>query len=156
MSYSTELKINVNKLNADEALLVLVSISHSQLTVPVKLVNDNKDFMFNNELYSAMPFEIKRQNDIKGELPKITFVVPNVGRGMVRWIDASGGGRDAEFSVILARRSAPNIIEEKLDLGLESVDINTQTVTFNLVVQNNLIKRAMRFTYDTKRAQGLF
>ena len=156
MSYTDGLKINVNKLSADEMLLVLLQIDHPFLVAPIRLVNDNKDFTSVGEVFLAMPFELKRQDDVKGELPKIRLIVPNVGRGMIKWIDGSGGGRDAIITAMLARRSSPSVIEEQLTLGIESVDITTERVIFNLVIQNNLIKRSVRYIYDTLRAPGLY
>ena len=156
MSYSTDFKINVNKLNSDEALLILMEITHPFLSSTLRLVNDNKNFIFNSNEYVAMPFQVIRQSDVQGELPKVTLNVPNVGRSLVKWIDSSGGGSGAEISIILARRSAPTTIEEKITFGIESVSISTELVSFNLVIQNNLVKRSMRYIYDTKRAPGLF
>lgn len=156
MSFSNEFKINVNKLAADEMLLACLIITHPFLDDPVRLVNDNRDFVLNGHNHLAMPFQIKRQDDVQGELPKAVLTVSNVGRGLVRWIDSSGGGTDAKISVLISRRSTPNTIEDKIDFGIENVVINTETVTFSLVIQNNLIKRAMRYTYDKWRAPGLF
>lgn len=156
MSFSNEFKINVNKLNAEENLLVMIEITHPFLSVPVRLVNDNKDFILNGDNYTAMPFDIKRQDDIQGELPKVMLSINNIGRTMVRWIDSTGGGKGAEMSVILSRRSTPNIIEERLNLGIQSVSINTEFVTFTLIIQNNLSKPAMKMTYDLNNSPGLF
>lgn len=156
MPYSNDFKINFNKLNAEEPLLILLEITHPFIASPVRLINDNKDLLSNGNNFLAMPFNFQRQSDVQGELPKVTLSVNNIGRTMVRWVDSSGGGAGAQMSLMLCRRSSPDLIEERIDLGVESVTINTELVTFNLVVQNNLIKRAMRYTYDIKRAQGLF
>lgn len=156
MSYSSDFKINVNKLNSDEILLALIEITHPFLSETLRLVNDNKDFEFNGENYLAMPFNVTRQSDIQGELPKVSLVFSNVGRTMVRWIDSSGGGKGANISVLLARRSAPLVQEEKIIFDIENVSITTQTVTFSLIVQNNFTKRAIKYVYDIKRCPGLF
>ena len=156
MTYSNEFKVNVNKLNADEMLLVLLEITHPFLSEPVRLVRDNKDIVSNGETYLAMNFDLVRQSDVQGELPKVTLNIPNVGRTLVRWVDSSGGGRGATISVILLRRSNPDTVEERIELAVDSVNITTELVVFNLVLQNNLVKRAVKYTYDIKRAQGLF
>ena len=156
MTYSNEFKINVNKLSADEMLLVLLEISHPNLATPIRVVCDNKDFLFNGEQFLAMQFTFRRQPDNQGELPKSSLVLENVGRTLVKWIDASGGGRGATVKVILARRSAPNVTDEAIDFGIESTTVDTKAITLSLVVQNNLVKRAMKYVYDTKRAAGLF
>lgn len=156
MSYSNDFKINVNKLNADESPLVLLEITHPFITDTIRLVNDNKDLLSNGNNYLHMSFGLKRQEDVQNELPKVILTIPNVGRSLVRWIDSSGGGRGASITVMLVRRSDPDTIEERLELGIESVSITTELVTFNLIIQNNLVKRSMKWIYDVKRAPGLF
>ena len=70
MSYSDGFKINVNKLNAEENLLVLVEINHSFISDTIRLVSDTKNVVSNGNDYIAMPFQIQRQDDVQGELPK--------------------------------------------------------------------------------------
>lgn len=156
MSFSDEFKINVNKLNADEMLLVLLEINHSSLSSPIRLVNDNQDFLSNSNNYMAMPFRLNRQEDVKNELPKVILSLPNPGRSLVRWIDSTNGGTKTNIKIMLARRSTPDLIEETLNLGIDKINITTEFINLSLIVQNNLIKRAVRYTYDTKRAPGLF
>ena len=156
MPFSNEFKINVNKLNNDEKLLALLEITHPFLSVPVRLVNDNEDFLFNGDNFLAMPFKIKRQDDVQGELPKVILSISNIGRTLVRWVDSSGGGKGATVSVIISRRSTPTVTEERLNLSIQSVSITTELVSFNMIVQNNLVKRSMLYLYDINRAPGLF
>lgn len=156
MAFSDEFKINVNKLNADEAILSCVEIRHPFISEPIRLVNDSDKLISNGETYLPMPFEIKKQDDIEGELPKISLAVPNVGRILTRWVDSSGGGNGATFDFLLIRRSNPDVIEEQISLGVDTVNITQENVQFNLIIQNNLVKRAIRWFFDIKRAPGLF
>lgn len=149
-------KINVNRLNSDEIVLVLLEITHPKITDPLRLVNDNQEFIFKGDYYYPTSFSLHRQSDIESELPVVSLRVQNIGRELVRWIDYSGGGYGAKMKVIMARRSEPNIEEEVLFLGIEKTTITQEAVTFNLVIQNNLIKRSIRFMYDTRRNPGLF
>lgn len=155
MPYSQGFKINVNKNSAEEGLYVLLKIEHPFLTNPVFLINDNQDFVLNGDTYLAMGFTVKRQNDIQGELPKVQLTIQNVGRSLVKWVDSSGGGRNAKITVLLARRSA-QIVEEEIEFGVSNVSIDDNAVVFTLIIQNNLIKRAIRWVYDTVHAPGLF
>lgn len=156
MNYSDGFKINANKLNANESPLVLLEIEHPMLTDVLRLVSDNADLLSNGENYLAMNFRFERQSDIQNELPKVSLIVPNIGRTLTKWVDGSGGGRDAKITAKLARRSTPDVIEESIQFGVSSVNLNVREINFSLVIQNNLVKRSMRFTYDTKRAPGLF
>lgn len=156
MSYSSDFKINVNKLNANEALLVCLEISHPFISDTIRLVNDSKNLISNGNDYISMPFDVARQSDIQGELPRVSLKIPNVGKNLVKWIDSSGGGKDAVIRIKLIRRSNPNTSEETLTLGINNVSINTLEVVFNLIIQNNLTKQAVRYIFDKKRAIGLF
>lgn len=156
MNYSQEFKINVNKLHADEALLILLEIDHPFISDTIRLVSDNQDLISNGENYIKTSFRITRQSDVQGELPRIQLTVPNIGRELVRWIDTSGGGKGASMTVKLVRRSSPNLIEESIKLDITSTTIDSQSVVFNLVVQNNLNKRATRFVFDKVKSPGIF
>lgn len=153
--YSQGFKVNVNKLNAEESLLVLVKIEHPFISGPIFLVNDVSNFVLNGETYLAMPFSLSRQSDVQGELPKVSLTFANIGRSLVKWIDSTNGGRNSNITVILARRSE-QIIEESISFGISSVSVNSSEVKFNLVIQNNLIKRSIRWIYDKDHAAGLF
>lgn len=156
MAFSSGFKINVNKLNANEAVLVLLEITHPFLATPVRLVNDNKNLVSNGNDFIATSFTIKRQNDVQGELPSVALVIPNIGRSLVKWIDSTGGGKGASMKVMLARRSVPDVYEESLVLSIQRVTITTDAVSFSLIVQNDLVKKSVRFIYDLNRAPGIF
>lgn len=155
-SFSDNLKINVNKLSAEESPLVLIEINHPLITDTIRLVHDNCNVVSNGETYVAMGFEIKRQADVQGELPKVTLTVQNVGRSLVKWIDMSGGGKDAEITAKIIRRSDPDLIEESISMGVERVTVTTLMVTFHLVVYNNLVRRGIKLVYNNTTAPGLF
>jgi hypothetical protein len=153
--YSERFKINVNKLNADEALLSLLEIEHPLVDDPIRLVNDSHDLVFQGNTYIAMPFNIQKHDDIQGELPRASLTISNIGRSMIKWIDASGGGKGAKIRVSLVRRTSTDA-EESLVFDIGTVNVTTQNVTFNLIIQNNLAKRAVRWIYDMNHARGLF
>lgn len=155
-SFSNNLKINVNKLSANETPIILIEITHPMIAETIRLVHDNCDVLSNGETYLAMGFEIKRQSDVQGELPKVTLTVQNVGRSLVKWIDMSGGGKDAKIVAKIIRRSEPDLIEESIPMGIERVNVTTLLVTFHLVVYNNLIRRGIKLIFNNKTAPGLF
>lgn len=154
--FSDNLKINVNKLAANETPIVLLEISHPMITETIRLVQDNCDVVSQGNSYMAMAFTLKRQSDVQGELPKVTLQVQNVGRSLVKWIDSSGGGKDAEIVAKIIRRSEPDLIEEAVTLGIERVTVTSLVVTFHLVVYNNLVRRGIKQIYNKVFSPGLF
>lgn len=155
-NFSDNLKINVNKLNANESPLVLIEINHPLIPDTIRLVHDNCNVVSNGNTYVAMGFTIKRQADVQGELPKVTLTMQNVGRSLVKWIDMSGGGKDAEITAKIIRRSDPDTIEESIPMGVERITVTTLIITFHLVVYNNLVRRGIKLVYNNLTAPGLF
>lgn len=154
--FSDEFKINVNKLNADEAVLACLEIRHPFISEPIRIVNDSQKLISNGYTYLPMGFRLKRHDDIEGELPKCTIYFQNVGRILTKWVDASGGGSKATFNILLIRRSSPDLIEENITFEIQNAITTTQEIAFTLIIQNNLIKRAVNYFFDKKRAPGLF
>lgn len=154
--FSDNLKINVNKLNADETPIILIEITHPMISETIRIVQDNKSVVSNGFTYNAMAFKIDRQSDVQGELPKVTLTVQNVGRSLVKWIDMSSGGKNAEVTAKIIRRSDPNIVEESIVLGIERTTVTTMSIVFSLVVYNNLVRRGIKYIYNNKTAPGLF
>ncbi len=155
-SYTDALKINVNKLNAEEAPIILIEISHPMISEIIRIVQDNKDVVSNGFTYNAVSFQLQRQSDIQGELPKVTLTVQNVGRSLVRWIDMSGGGKQAVVTSKIIRRSDPDVVEEAITLGIERTTVTTMSIVFSLVVYNNLVRRGIKYIFNNKTAPGLF
>ena len=154
--FSNALKINVNKLSANESPIVLIEIDHPMIPETIRLVHDNCDVISNGETYMAMSFELKRQADVQGELPKVSLTVQNVGRSLVKWIDMSGGGKGAQVTAKIIRRSDPDLVEESIPMGIERVTVTTLLVSFHLVVYNNLVRRGIKAVYNNITAPGLF
>lgn len=154
--FSDNLKINVNKLSANETPIVLLEITHPMISETIRLVHDNCDVVSNGETYVAMGFQIKRQSDVQGELPKVTLTVQNVGRSLVKWVDISGGGKGAEIVAKIIRRSEPDVIEEAIPMQIERVNVTTMLITFHLVVYNNLVRRGIKLIFNKELAPGLF
>lgn len=155
--FTDNLKINVNKLNSDENLIEILEINHPLLSLPVRLVNDNKDVISNGENYISTILEFQLQNDIEGELPKAKLTLPNIGRKLVRWIVESYGAEGAEIKVSYIMRSDPDDLLFTIPTIIESTSLNIQTVTLNLVVlKNNLIQDGINYIFSKRLSAGIF
>lgn len=152
---SESFKINVNKFNSSEKLIAIVRLSNRTLTEPITIVDDNKEIVFEGETYLPFPFKLKLNDQIEGQLPQASLIIPNMSPQIAKWIDSTMGARDSNVEVIVTRRSSLQR-DHFASFEIDSVAINNQIITFSLSVQNNLIKRAIRWTYDRTHAPGLF
>lgn len=148
-------KINVNKFNSNEKLLALIKIKHPDLEIPLTLVDDNADIIFEEETYLSFPFRLKMNDQVEGQLPQASLIIPNVSGQITKWIDETMGAKDARVEIIITRRSTLTK-DYGVNFGVDRVTINNRMITISLSIQNNLIKRAVRWTYDRDHAPGLF
>lgn len=153
--FSDSFKINVNKHNDAEKLIILAKVNHPSLTNGIRIAQDSAGLVFENEEYLPFPMKVKMDNQIQGELPKATITIPNMAKQIVKWIDTTGGARNGMIEVIITRRST---LEREYSVIFEimEVRVDSNTITFSVAVQNNLNKPSCRWIYSPKRARGLF
>ena len=148
-------KVNVNKFSSSERLYTIIEVNHSELVQPLRIVNDNEPLKFNNQDYMPFPFTFVPLDQKEGELPVATLTIPNFSSQIVKWIDVSNGAMNAKMTISIVRKNETEP-DYKITFSVESISIETQRITFSLSIQNNLVKRAIRWRYDTEHAKGLF
>lgn len=153
--FSDDFKINVNKNASEEKLISLITVKHPTLLTQVRLVQDSVPITFENEEYIPFPMNIKMDNQVENELPEAQISIPNASRQIVKWVDESMGARGGTIEVVITRRSTLER-EYGVVFNIESVNITSDEILFKVSVQNNLTKPAIRWTYDTNHAIGLF
>lgn len=149
------LKINVNKLNSHNKLCALVKITHPSMNFPLTIIDDNEKMIFEGLEYIPFPFKLKLTDQVEGQLPQANLVIPNTSSVVAKWIDSTLGGRGAKVEIIITRRNSGRR-DYYATLDIDRVIINNESITFSLAVQNNLTKRAIRWTYDKFHAPALF
>lgn len=148
-------KININKFNSSEKLIALIRMTHPDLDIPITIVDDKKEIVFEGETYLPFPFRLKLNDQVEGQLPRASLIIPNMSSQIAKWVDMTLGARDAVVEVIVTRRSSLKR-DHFAQFEVDKATINPQIITFSLSVQNNLVKRAIRWTYDRTHAPSLF
>ena len=150
-----DFKINVNSLASNDRLLSLIKITAPTISLPLCLVDDNEEFVLGYTTYVPFPFRLKLSDQVEGQLPRANLIIPNGSSQITKWLDSTMGAQNAVLEVVISRRST-----RKRDyvaiFEVEKTTVTTDTVTLSLTVQNNLIKRAIRWTYDKFHAPALF
>ena len=149
-------KRTINATSAAEVPLLLLEISHSGLTSPIRVVNDTQDLTSNGDLFIALAFRYKLPDDTEGQAPKVMLAIDNVGKEMVSWIETSAGGQGATCRIMQVLRSSPDVIEWEMTCDLHNVAINAVEVTGELGFDDLLSRPAVRLQYRPDVAPGLF
>lgn len=154
--YSDPARRNLLATSADEPFLILLEITHIDLDVPVRVVNDVQELVSNGNEFIACPFEISLPDDIGEQVPKAQLSVDNIGRELTQWLEYSNGGAGAKCRIMQVMRSYPDLLEYDITLDMSGMSITNQTVTAELGFQNTLNQPAVAVRYDPGSAPGLW
>ena len=95
----------------DKVFLVLLTIDHSDLSEPIRVVNNtvNIEVPPDGPLYIGYPFLIHMPRDSGDEVSKVRLRIDNVHRDIVYAVRSIDSPPDVEMSIVLAE--TPNIVE---------------------------------------------
>jgi len=156
MAYSTNARRNLLATSADEPMLELLEITHADLSVPIRVVNDVQNITVQSNEFIACPFTLSRPDDVDQQTPAAKVSVDNIGRELTQWLEYSNGGKGARCRIMAVLRSSPNVLEFDMTLDLSGLSINNYTVEGSLGFQNTLMLPAVAIRFDPVRSPGLF
>ena len=154
-NYSAHFRDRTGSSSGQEPLYLL-EITHPQLAVPVRVVNDNQDLVSNGNTFTAMAFRISLPDDVAQQMPRAQLAIDNVGRELTQWLEASNGGQGAQVRVMQVMRDTPNVIEADYTLDLLNVKQTVFEVTADLGYEDTLGRPALVATYRPENTPGLF
>ena len=155
-NYSASARQNLLATSADEPFLILLEITHADLVVPVRVVNDTQNLTSNASEFIACPFDITLPDDVSGQVPQAKLEIDNIGRDLTQWLEYSRGGQGAICRIMQVMRSDPNVIEFDMTLDLMNMVITNETVTGILGFQNMLNRTGTVTTFTPQTAPGLW
>jgi hypothetical protein len=155
-NFSANYREAVNSTSADELPVLLLEITHPDLPTPVRVVNDAQDLVSNGNTFTAVPFRAKFPEEPESGLPRAELAIDNIGKELVQWIDASGGGQNASCRMMQVLRSDPNTLEFDITLALTNLQVTATEVRGLLGFDDLLNRTAVTWTYKPELAPGLF
>lgn len=155
-TYTPAGRRNLLATSADEPFLDLLEITHPDLEVPVRVVNDRVNITARGNEYIACPFQITQPDDVAEQVPKAQLRVDNIGRELTQWLEYSRGGKGAKCRIIHALRSDPDVFEYDMTLDMSGISIDNLAVTADLGFQNTLMLPAVAVRYDPKTTPGAY
>lgn len=155
-AYSAAYKSTLASVSPSESPIVLLTISHPDLSSPVRVVNDTQNITSNGHEYIACPFRCILPDDYEGQLPKAKLAVDNVGRDLMYWIESSNGGHGSSVQFQQVMRSRPDTVEWQITMNLYNVVVTMQEITAELGYDNLFSKPAISIRYTPDNSPGLF
>lgn len=154
--FSAAARENLLATSANEPFLVLLEITHADLAVPVRVVNDTQNLTSNGIEFIGCPFNVTLPDDVAGQMPQAQLEVDNIGRDLTQWLEYSRGGQGARCRIMQVMRSDPNTIEFDMTLDLTNMKITNETVSGSLGFENMLNRTGTIPTFTPQNAPGLW
>jgi len=95
--------------DTDEAVLLLLTITHPELPEPWRFVLNGENITSRGEVYYASYFDLILPDDSGDRPPQANLTFPNVNRLMTELLEASIQPATITIEIILA--SAPDVVE---------------------------------------------
>lgn len=155
-SYTEPARRNLLATSADEPFLVLLEITHPELTAPIRVVNDSQNIVVEGNEFIACAFRITLPDDIDQQVPEARLEVDNIGRELTQWLEYSQGGKGAKCRIMQVLRSDPDTVEFDMTLDLSGLSVDNFVVRGQLGFQDTLGQPAVKLRFDPNTAPGLW
>lgn len=156
MSVSPTTVRALQRLTDTGGMLALLTISHSSITVPVRLVNDTRALVSNGLTFLPLPFAVTLPQDMSKEVPRAQLQMDNVGRDLTADLEALPPGAVLTATLAVVHRSTPNVIEYSFTAPLSGVRIDVTAVTATMGPADLLRRAAVQTRFDPVTSPGLF
>ncbi len=140
---SSSLLIEKNKLSSVNPWLILLEVTFPDAT-KLFLVKNTDDITFQNQLYTAFPFELDViSGDNKGEVPTVTLKVSNVTRAIQAYLEELEGMVGSEVTIKFVNYGylSENFSDLEMTFDILSSKSDAFWVTFILGAPNPLRRR---------------
>lgn len=139
-----------------EAPIVLVTITHDDLTAPIRVANYDVDVVSNEETFIAYPFELTLPTEPEAGASRATVTIDNVHRDIVEAVrNCAGTAPQVTLAVVLA--SSPDTIEASFPgFDLRNVSYDALTIEGELTLDSLAGERYPAGRFRPGAFPGLF
>lgn len=140
--------------------LQLIEIYHDDLLAPIRVVNDDSEYVIGLITYQPLRYRLKLPDDKKDQQPTANIIIDNIGRELTDWLEMSGGGRGALVRIMHVLRQDNGLpvayIYYDITVRLDDVKVNVKQVQGQLGYRLLLQEAATKLTFRPETAPGLY
>lgn len=155
MTVSTTMQTAMFDEETDDGLIALLTITHADLTTPIRVVANTVDVISRGDEFIAFPFDIQLPSDEPDSPPSARLVIDNVSREIgqaMRLITTA-----AEVLIEVVRLKDLDSVELSFpSLKLRNVRFDVSQVTGDLVSENLQLEPYPTHNMVPARFPGLF
>ena len=134
---------DINRQHLNRVVGTLLEI---QLSSPLRLVDDNAEWVYRGETYTPFPFKINGiEESTKGEIPKVTVSVSNIANQIASIIHEDIDNTPVKISVV---RYSENTADIEFNFVANGISYDEQWLTFELTAPVNFVKSFPSMKYS--------
>lgn len=157
MSRNTSLTLRqaVNAQETGQVFLILLTIDHAQLSVPIRVSSDAVNTVSNGDTYYAYPFEITLPDDMEDRPPRARLRIDNVSREIIASIRSIQTAPTLNIDIVLA--SDPDTVEVHLpDFQMRNITYDAMTIDAEINIDYFIEEPFPAGTFAPSYFKGLF
>jgi len=140
-----------------EAFLMLLTIEHPSLPMPIRVSSDKVDTSSRGEAFLAFAFDITLPSDTEDGPPRAQLTIDNVNRQIVAAVRSLAPDPPPTLLVEMVRGAAPDTVERAYPrLDMQSVSYDALRVTAQLGIDSLLREPFPAGRFDRVGFPGLF
>lgn len=153
---STLAKQAIYMQETSEVFLLLVTITHATLPVPIRVVNNTQDCVSRGNTFTALPFGFVLPGEREDQIPMSRLWVDNVDREIVQAVrNATGAAPQVLAEIVLA--SQPDTLEAAFDgFSLKNALYDALTVSGDLAMEDVLNENYPEGTFTPNLFKSIF
>jgi hypothetical protein len=139
----------------DEAFLILLTIDHDSLDVPIRVSSDAVDTNSRGNTFTAFPFDLTLPDDDDNRSPRARLVIDNVDRQIVLAVRALESAPTVLMEIV--RAADPDTVEARFaDFRLTNVTYDARAVEGDLTVEDFTAEPFPAHVFSPSLFPGLF
>ena len=158
---SATLQDTINRISAKETVVVLLEITHSGLTQPIRVAHYSDDIVSNGNTFIGLSFQFSMPDDLEQGLPQASIIIDNVGKppgenSIAEWLEVSDGGKGAQVRIMGVLPSDPDTLEFDMTMNLDNLSVTPVDINGTLGYEDILNLPAVAVQYRPDTSPGLY
>jgi hypothetical protein len=139
----------------EKVFLACLTITHADLALPIRVVNDGQDLVRTEGVFTAYPFEVPMPDSDSQKPPQVRLRIDNVDRSITAALRALSSKPTVTLEVVLA--DSPNTIEAgPFPFTLQLASYDALVVEGTLGFEDVLNEPFPKDSFTPKLFPGLF
>ena len=156
MTLSTTSVKDAQRISDTNGQLMLLVLTHPSWALPVRLVNDTRNWTIGGELYAGVGFVTTLPKDAANTAPSVALSMVNVGRELIGQLELLPPGATITSTITVVNRATPTLADWQFVSDLTGVSANVRSIDATLSNSQADNRSCCSLRYDPKNTPGLF